>query len=624
MNLSEEQKKAISHIKGPALVLAVPGAGKTTVLIHRAANLILNEGISPEKILSITFSRASARDMKERFNNLYGDITNIPVHFSTIHSFAYKLIRDYAYRKRQRYILIEDMKKKLNKVQLLKNIYFSINNDYITEEKLESIINSIGYIKNMLITPDEYVSQFKVDTNNFLEIFNAYESYKKNNSLIDFDDMLTLALDILQEDKYLLEKYRSRYEYIQVDEGQDTSKVQLEIIRTLAHPKNNLFIVADDDQSIYGFRGAYPEGLFQFNKIYKDGKIYYMEENYRSTKNIVNICNRFIKKNTLRFNKDIFTKNPYIEPIKLVKVKNLEEQYTYLMDQLEGIVDYRNTAILYRNNLSAVGIMETLERKGIPFYIKDFKIKFFDHWLVQDIIDFFLLAQDNSNILAFERIYYKMNGFISKVQLNSIKALHYEYSVFDRLLSLPGLNDFYKKNFLSLKLNFKKLSKLKPYEGIDLIEKNLGYEDYLKESHMRFGYSMDSLEIILNYLKIIASNTMDLNGFLARLKYLEYLCSHSKDNREGLTLSTVHSAKGLEFDRVYMIDLIDGEFPNGSSIDSFNKGDIAPLEEERRLFYVGMTRAKSYLTLITYINKNNKEVKPSRFLLELEKSNNLK
>lgn len=624
MNLSEEQKKAISHIKGPALVLAVPGAGKTTVLIHRTANLILNEGISPEKILSITFSRASARDMQERFNNLYGDITNIPVHFSTIHSFAYKLIRDYAYRKRQRYILIEDMKKKLNKVQLLKNIYFSINNDYITEEKLESIINSIGYIKNMLITPDEYVSQFKVDTNNFLEIFNAYESYKKNNSLIDFDDMLTLALDILQEDKYLLEKYRSRYEYIQVDEGQDTSKVQLEIIRTLAHPKNNLFIVADDDQSIYGFRGAYPEGLFQFNKIYKDGKIYYMEENYRSTKNIVNICNRFIKKNTLRFNKDIFTKNPYMEPIKLVKVKNLEEQYTYLMDQLEGIVDYRNTAILYRNNLSAVGIMETLERKGIPFYIKDFKIKFFDHWLVQDIIDFFLLAQDNSNILAFERIYYKMNGFISKVQLNSIKALHYEYSVFDRLLSLPGLNDFYKKNFLSLKLNFKKLSKLKPYEGIDLIEKNLGYGDYLKESHMRFGYSMDSLEIILNYLKIIASNTMDLNGFLARLKYLEYLCSHSKDNREGLTLSTVHSAKGLEFDRVYMIDLIDGEFPNGSSIDSFNKGDIAPLEEERRLFYVGMTRAKSYLTLITYINKNNKEVKPSRFLLELEKSNNLK
>lgn len=624
MNLSEEQKKAISHIKGPALVLAVPGAGKTTVLIHRTANLILNEGISPEKILSITFSRASARDMKERFNNLYGDITNIPVHFSTIHSFAYKLIRDYAYRKRQRYILIEDMKKKLNKVQLLKNIYFSINNDYITEEKLESIINSIGYIKNMLITPDEYVSQFKVDTNNFLEIFNAYESYKKNNSLIDFDDMLTLALDILQEDKYLLEKYRSRYEYIQVDEGQDTSKVQLEIIRTLAHPKNNLFIVADDDQSIYGFRGAYPEGLFQFNKIYKDGKIYYMEENYRSTKNIVNICNRFIKKNTLRFNKDIFTKNPYMEPIKLVKVKNLEEQYTYLMDQLEGIVDYKNTAILYRNNLSAVGIMETLERKGIPFYIKDFKIKFFDHWLVQDIIDFFLLAQDNSNILAFERIYYKMNGFISKVQLNSIKALHYEYSVFDRLLSLPGLNDFYKKNFLSLKLNFKKLSKLKPYEGIDLIEKNLGYGDYLKESHMRFGYSMDSLEIILNYLKIIASNTMDLNGFLARLKYLEYLCSHSKDNREGLTLSTVHSAKGLEFDRVYMIDLIDGEFPNGSSIDSFNKGDIASLEEERRLFYVGMTRAKSYLTLITYINKNNKEVKPSRFLLELEKSNNLK
>ncbi|GFN35551.1 ATP-dependent helicase [Tepidimicrobium xylanilyticum] len=618
MNLSKEQQQAISHVKGPALVLAVPGAGKTTVLIHRTANLILNEGVSPQKILSVTFSRASAKDMKGRFNSIYGDITNIPVHFSTIHSFSYGVIREYAYKNRKQYTLIEDMNKEINKVQILRNIYLSINKEHITEEKLESIINSIGYIKNMLIGPEEYLSQFKLDISNFLEIFHTYESYKKNNHLIDFDDMLTLALKILREDKYLLEKYRKKYEYIQVDEGQDTSKVQLEIIKILAHPKNNLFIVADDDQSIYGFRGAYPKGLFEFNKIYGNGKIFFMEENYRSSKNIVSVSNKFIKKNTLRFNKNIFTKNQYFEPIKIVKVKDLEEEYRYLMEELININDYANTAILYRNNLSAIGIIECLERNSIPFYIKDINVKFFDHWLVQDIVDFFQLANDSSNIAIFEKIYYKMNGFISKKQINYIKTLYIKESVFDSLLSIPGLNEFYRKNVLELKLNFKKLSMMNPYEGISFIEKSLGYGDYLKESHMRFGYTMDSLKTILNYLRMIASNTEGLKKFFTRLKYLEYLCNQSKNTKEGITLSTIHSAKGLEFNRVYIIDLIDGDFPTSSSIDAFKKGNIGAMEEERRLFYVGMTRAKKYLTLITYLNKDSKKTNPSRFLLDLE------
>jgi len=205
MNLSNEQKKAISHVKGPALVLAVPGAGKTTVLIHRTANLILNHNIAPENILSITFSKASARDMKERFNKLYGDIVKAPVHFSTIHSFSFSLVREYAYKNNIRYTLIEDANKQPNKIDLIKKIYFSINKDYITEEKLETLINSIGYIKNMLITPEEFLADNKIDIKNFREIFNIYENYKKKNGLIDFDDMLTLTLDILKKDRYLLD-----------------------------------------------------------------------------------------------------------------------------------------------------------------------------------------------------------------------------------------------------------------------------------------------------------------------------------------------------------------------------------------------------------------------------------
>src|SRR5690606_11364766 len=201
---------------------------------------------------------------------------------------------------------------------------------------------------------EKFLSQYKINISNFKQIYRSYESYKRNNNLLDFDDMLTLAIEILNKDNHLLNKYRNRFQYIQVDEGQDTSKAQIEIIKIISHPKNNLFIVADDDQSIYGFRGAYPKGLFEFSKIYKNGKVFYMEQNYRSTKNIVNISNKFIKQNSLRYNKNIFTENDYLEPISIVKVNTVEEQYKYLLDDINSHKDYANTAILYRNNISAI------------------------------------------------------------------------------------------------------------------------------------------------------------------------------------------------------------------------------------------------------------------------------
>ena len=613
MNLSTEQKKAINHIKGPALVLAVPGAGKTTVLIHRTGNLILNQGVSPENILSITFSRASAMDMKSRFNKIYGDITNIPVHFSTIHSFSFGLIREYAYRNRIKYTLIEDNNRELNKYNILKKTYYTVNKNYINEEKLESLINSIGYIKNMQISPKEFAKKSNTDIKNFVEIYDFYEEYKKAHNLIDFDDMLTIALEILNKDNYLLNKYRNRFHYIQVDEGQDTSKIQMEIIKILSSPKNNLFVVADDDQSIYGFRGAYPKGLFDFNSIYEDCKIYYMEENYRSSRNIVSICNVFIKQNTLRYDKNIFTKNQYVEPVSIIKVNTLEEQYEFLIEEIISMGDYSDSAILYRNNISAIGLIEFFDRNNIPFYMKDMKINFFNHWIIEDLIAFFNLAKNPKDIYAFERIYYKMKGFISKKQLQYIKTMNSTSSVFDRLLDLPGLNEFYRKNILDLKLDFKKLSKMTPYDGIVFIQKKLEYEDYLRESCMKFASTLDSLKTILYYLKLISLNLKDLNEFKGRLKYLEYLSVQSKNNENAITLSTIHSAKGLEFKNVYIVDLIEGDFPNTT-----NKGNIEVLEEERRLFYVAMTRAKESLNLITIANKNDKKVESSRFLLEVE------
>jgi DNA helicase-2/ATP-dependent DNA helicase PcrA len=617
MNLSKEQEKAINHVQGPALILAVPGAGKTTVLIHRTVNLILNHKVNPERILSITFSRASANDMKKRFTENFSNITSIPVYFSTIHSFCFSLIREYAYTKGIKYTLIEDTQNQLNKYSLIKKIYLDINHHYITEEKLESLLNSIGYIKNMMISVDEFIKHNKSEIENFKLIYGTYEKYKKDNNLIDFDDMLTTALEILLKDKYLLEKYRSKYDFIQVDEGQDTSKAQMEIIKLISSPRNNLFIVADDDQSIYGFRGAYPQGLFDFNKNYSQGKLFFMEQNYRSSKNIVSVCNKFIKKNALRYNKNISTENGFLEPISIIKVNSINDQYEHLINDLKNR-DFSKSCILYRNNLSAIGVIEFFERNHIPFYMRDTSLRFFNHWMIQDIINFMIFANDTSNMQIYESIYYKKKGYISKKQINYAKTLNYNQSVFDRIGDFPGISSFYKSKLRELKLDFKKLSKLKPSEAISFIEYNLEYEKYLKENCMKFGYTYDTLKTTIYYLKLIASKSESLNDLLNRLKHLEYLCRNSKNIKNAVTLSTVHSAKGLEFDRVYMIDLIDGDFPSVTSVESFEKGKFELIEEERRLFYVGMTRAKHYLSLITMNNIGDKKVEPSRFLMELE------
>jgi DNA helicase II / ATP-dependent DNA helicase PcrA len=618
VNLNEQQKKAMNHINGPALVLAVPGAGKTTVLIHRTANLILNQNVPSERILSITFSRASARDMKERFLKLYKNFNPNQVHFSTIHSFAYGLVKEYFYRYNIKYGLIEGEKSPLNKNRLLRKIYFDINNEYLTEERFENVANTIGYIKNMLLDIDEYLKLNNVEINNFREIFVSYENFKRKNHLIDFDDMLTLSLQILKEDRYLLNKYRNKYDYIQVDEGQDTSKVQIEIIRTIAAPRNNVFVVADDDQSIYGFRGAFPRALLNFNKMYPSGKIFYMEENFRSSKNIVSVCNKFIKQNTLRYNKNLFTANKNIRPITIVKVENMLDQYDYLVQEIKEHEDYKNTAILYRNNISAIGLIEFFERNSIPFYIRDSKIHFFNHWVVDDILSFLRLAHDDKDMETLEKIYFKMKGYIYKKYINYIKTLDCNISVFDRLMEYPYLEDEYKSQIRELKYDFKKLSNLRPYEAISFIEKNLKYEKYLRENSLKFGYTFDSLKTILYFLKIISSRTNNVYEFVGRLKYLDYLTQQSKESSKGVTLSTVHSSKGLEYKNVYIIDLIDGEFPAANSVEAFEKGNIEALEEERRLFYVGMTRAKEVLDLITICNKNEKRVENSRFVKELE------
>ncbi len=476
---------------------------------------------------------------------------------------------------------------------------------------MESLINNIGYVKNMLISPKSLSPK---DLPNFPEIYYEYEEIKRKNNFIDFDDMLTMSLELLKNDPGLLNHYRSLYDFIQLDEGQDTSLVQLEIIRLLAQPKNNLFVVADDDQSIYGFRGAYPDALLNFKDLYPKAKIFLMEENFRSSKEIIRASKNLIDNNMKRFKKDIFTSNSKLRPVKLVRLSKIEDQYKYIVNEIlkNPKEEY---AILYRNNLSSIGLINIFEKNSLDFYIKDRNLKFFSHWILTDISNFFSFADDTSNVEVYEKIYYKKKGYISKNQVNYAKKLDPKISVFQRIKSFPDLKPFYLERLNELDFNFNRLKTLKPSEALSFIKYDLGYLDYLKEFSDKFGHSFANLSLILKFLDLISEGLLTREEFFERLDLLRLKCLNS--NSSNITLSTIHSAKGLEFDNVFLIDLVDGDFPSQSSIDEAEVSNFKLLEEERRLFYVGMTRAKYNLTLFTVDTIDSSRVETSRFIREI-------
>ncbi|MDU1177667.1 MAG: ATP-dependent helicase, partial [Peptoniphilus harei] len=403
MNLTPSQLKAVDHFEGPAMVLAVPGAGKTTMILYRTKKLI-ERGVDPKSILTITFSKAQAVDIKNRFVGMDGDRT---VHFSTIHAFCYSIVRDYSKKYGKSLSLIDSNMKK--KYEILRDIYRSVNNSYPTEERIETAISEVGYCKNMMLSPKSFAKTKRCDTDNFVKFFETYEKFKKDKNLIDFDDMINLSYYVLKNDPAIMKKYRDRFKFIQLDEGQDTSRSQFMVLKLLAKPSNNLFVVADDDQSIYGFRGANTEELFKLQDEFDDIKTFYMEDNFRSTKNIVNIANIFIAQNEKRFEKTLVTENPFDKPVNIIKVKEPRDQYALIEEELKK--EDGDIAVLYRNNLSSIGLVEYFERKNYEFNIKDKKTKFFSHFITRDILDILNFAQDLSDIDLYEKFYFKLKGY---------------------------------------------------------------------------------------------------------------------------------------------------------------------------------------------------------------------
>lgn len=625
VKLNDVQKQAVLQTEGPVLLLATPGAGKTTVLNFRIAYLILGKEVSPGHILALTFSRAAAQDMGERFHTLFGRRIPERVRFSTIHSLCYRIIRTWFQRVNQSYRLIEQEQGALSKTAVLRQLYESINHTMLTEDKLEELTQAIGYIKNSLM-PRSKIGELEVKVKNLEQIYLAYEEYKRKAHgpvlLLDFDDMLTVAYDILRKQPDLLKIYQQQYRYILMDESQDTSLVQNKIVELLAQPQNNLFLVGDDDQSIFSFRAADPQYLLNFRTVYPEAQVLTMDQNYRSTQKLVASANEFIQANQKRYPKNMFSQQDSGEPPRILKFATNEEHLEYLVKSLKARPLSQNVnpvAVLYRNNLSAVLLMDRLERAGIPFYMKDFRDRFFKHWVVEDVLNFLRFSYSDKNVMLLEKIFMKFDSYISRKQLEWLKSCPSTESVFDRLAEIPETQEFRRKRLLEFKRNFKRLNHMNPTPALHFIRHDLKYEEKVREFTDRLGYSMEVVREMLNILETLAEGQQSLVGFANRLKSLEETAKRSAQNKgkSVVTLSTLHAAKGLEFDEVYLIDLAEGILPAADAIKAVEQKQDATMEEERRLFYVGITRAKRKLELLSVQFQNHQEVLPSRFVIEL-------
>ncbi|MCM3742554.1 ATP-dependent helicase [Sporosarcina luteola] len=617
IELNDVQKKAVMQTEGPLLLLACPGSGKTTTMIMRIGYLIEEKNVNPNRIKAITFSRASARDMTERFKRFFPQYP--PVDFSTIHSLAFTITRTYLQKTGAAFELIEGggkEKQALTKTALLKRLYKEALREDGTEEELASLSTFISYLKNRMIPFNEW-EQVEAPFEKAGTIALSYEQFKSKKEghlLLDFDDMLSIAEQALRMDEQLARQFRSRYDYILTDESQDTSLVQHRIVEHLVAHHGNLCVVADDDQSIYTWRGADPAYLLNFKLVYPDAKLLRMEQNYRSSKEIVDIAAQFITRNKHRYIKEMRTENKESGPIVIKQFEDAKRLLEYVTYELLDEQNLEEVAILFRNNSSSTMYVNELHRRGIPFYMKDADDRFFSHWVVEDILNFMRLSFNMERKDIFAKIAMKMNLFISRDMLAKFMNQTTSGNVFEAFVQTVQLKGSQIEKLDTCIDVYKRIPDMRPVQIIRMIRYELEYEEALKSRAAKFGYRIDHLLGILDTLEGIASQVRTMVEFANRLKDLEQAVQQAKFNppENALTLSTFHSAKGLEFKRVFMIDLLKGIIPSEE-----DELDPQMLEEARRLFYVGMTRAKERLELLSYREANGKSKEDSRFMNEV-------
>ena len=599
--LNEQQLKAVQSVYGAVLLLAVPGSGKTTVLIKRLGYMIYCKNIKPSEILVVTYTVSATEDMKKRYIKYFGEEYSSDIEFRTINGICAKLLYQFEKRSnRELFDLADD--KKINSILI--NIYMKYNNDFPSEQDITAVRTAITYIKNMMLTDNE-IKKLKVkDVDHISEIYYDYVSVMKQNGLMDYDDQMKYSLQILKSYPEVLSYYQDKYKYICVDEAQDTSKIQHEIIRLLASKNRNIFMVGDEDQCIYLFRAAYPEALLEFEKVYKNATVLLMETNYRSNANIVITADDFIQKNKLRHKKTMIASKPPQTKPEFIQVFTRQEQYEKLFKVLSNC--HRETAVLYRNNDSCIPIVDYLDRNNIDFNIKNADLTFFSHKTIKDIEDFLKFAENPQNTEVFMRIYYKLGLYLNKKTAIEIcnESKKTNAAVLLTLSRKENIDEFIKKRTYELMSYFKMLTTATSRKAINIIMDMIDYGSYLNNNHI----SDSKIDI----LRILSANENTLENLLNRLRKLEDIISNKDFNKNTqITLTTIHSSKGLEYDNVYLVDIIDGMFPEKvPQLNKMNDSERKTWEEERRLFYVGMTRAKYNLYIFDHY-------KVSAFVAEL-------
>lgn len=607
IQLNQQQQEAVQSTEGAVLLLAVPGSGKTTVLVTRLGYMIYCRNIHPESILIVTYTVAATKDMSKRFADRFGEEMAEKLEFRTINGICARIIQYYG-RKIGK-TPFELVKEEKNTTGMLVKICQEHGMGYPTESDLKNVRTMITYIKNMMLNDKEIQKLEEESDIRIRGIYQAYCSQMREKKWMDYDDQMLYAYKMLRMDSRLLEHFQNLYPYICVDEAQDTSKIQHAIIALLAAKSENLFMVGDEDQSIYGFRAAYPEALLDFEKDHPGARVLLMEENFRSNAKIVSAADKFIQKNTLRHEKHMKAAREAGADIRKISLKSRKAQYVYLMKIAQECST--ETAVLYRDNECAIPLIDLLERKHIPYRMRNAELSFFTHRTVLDIQNIIRFAMNPKDTELFMQIYYRLKLFFRKEDALNYTNISKEKDipVWDAILQYGNLEEYQQNHVRSLRRQMKKLLDMTGDKAVDQILVYMGYQDYLK----KMGMNANKLEIV----KMIGSREDSPEKLLERLKELERIIREKKEEREcRFILSTMHASKGLEYDTVYLLDVVDGILPEKvlTSMNTASKEEIGAYEEERRLFYVGVTRAKNQLNIFA-------TGKPSRFCNELLEKN---
>lgn len=614
MKLNRGQDEAIKHGNGPCMVLAPPGSGKTLIVTERTRYLIEESGVRPDQILVITFTRYAAREMKERFERLTAG-KNYPVTFGTFHSIFYGILKC-AYGIGANNLMSEKESSVLLQEVLDQTDIESTPEVEDEEELVRELLREVGMVKNGLCHLKDFHSKY-LTQDEFAEVFRSYEHQKKELKKFDFDDMLVQCYALFRKKPEILQGWQKRFQYILIDEFQDINRVQYEVIRMLAAPRYNLFVVGDDDQSIYGFRGAKPELMLYMKQEFPSLRTISLTMNYRSTEFITGAAARVILHNDTRFYKRVQSFRGRGQNVHVQEVLDEQEEAQYVTEEIQKKLDQGikpgEIAVLFRAAVQARMISEILSEHRIPFEMRDYVTNFYRHFIVKDIMAYLQLAAGKRDRSLFLTICNRPLRYLAR---NSME---------NRQVNFEDLRKFYcDKDWMldiidQFDVDVRMMKNMAPYAAIQYIRKKIGYDDFLKEYAEKHQISWKQLMDVMAELEERSKNFKSYDEWEIHIaKYTQELEEQQakarkiKGERENkVQLMTIHSAKGLEFEDVFVIHANEGEIPHQKA----EKKD--EIEEERRLFYVALTRAKNNLCISYITQKNGNSIKPSRFVEEL-------